>query len=54
MLRWSLAFFIFALIAGVVGFGGLASSAAGIAKILFIGFLILAALGFVANLLKKG
>ena len=29
MLRWSIAFLLFALIAGVLGFGGLAGTAAG-------------------------
>jgi uncharacterized membrane protein YtjA (UPF0391 family) len=47
MLRWALAFFILALIAAVLGFGGIAVSAAGIAKVLFFLFLIL----FVVSLL---
>ncbi|MGB1220175.1 MAG: DUF1328 family protein [Alcanivoracaceae bacterium] len=38
MLRWSIAFFIMALIAGVPGFGGIAGAAAGIAKRLFLSF----------------
>lgn len=42
MLRWALGFFIVALIAAVFGFGGIAAGAAGIGKILFIGFLVLA------------
>ena len=41
MLNWSLTFFIFALIAAVLGFSGLAIQAAGVAKILFIVFLAL-------------
>lgn len=49
MLSWALAFFIFAVIAGVLGFGGIASASAGIAKILFFVFLIL----FVASLLFR-
>jgi uncharacterized membrane protein YtjA (UPF0391 family) len=40
MLRWALAFFVLALIAALFGFGGLASTAAGIAKTLFYVFLI--------------
>jgi uncharacterized membrane protein YtjA (UPF0391 family) len=39
MLRWAWGFLIVALIAAVFGFGGIASSAAGIAKILFYLFL---------------
>jgi uncharacterized membrane protein YtjA (UPF0391 family) len=42
MLSWALAFFILALVAAVFGFGGIAASAAGIAKILFVAFLVLA------------
>ena len=41
MLHYSIVFFIIAIIAAVLGFGGIAGSAAGIAKILFAGFLIL-------------
>ncbi|MGA9730648.1 MAG: DUF1328 family protein, partial [Candidatus Acidiferrales bacterium] len=41
MLQWALAFFIIALIAAVLGFGGIAVAAAGIAKILFFVFLVL-------------
>ena len=40
MLRWALAFFVLALIAALFGFGGLASTAAGIAKTLFYVFLV--------------
>jgi uncharacterized membrane protein YtjA (UPF0391 family) len=42
MLSWALAFFVLAIIAAVFGFGGIAASAVGIAKILFFGFLVLA------------
>ena len=47
MLYWALMFFIIALIAAVFGFGGIATTAAGIAKILFFLFLVL----FVVSLL---
>ena len=40
MLHWSLMFLIFALIAAVLGFGGLAGAGVGIAKVLFFVFLI--------------
>lgn len=40
MLRWSFAFLILAVVAALFGFGGISSSAAGIAKILFFVFLV--------------
>jgi uncharacterized membrane protein YtjA (UPF0391 family) len=49
MLRYSVIFFIVALIAGVLGFGGIAGTASGIAKILFYIFVI----GFVISLFTK-
>ena len=47
MLYYALMFFIVALVAGILGFGGVAIAAAGIAKILFFVFLIL----FLASLI---
>lgn len=41
MLRWAIIFLVVALIAAVLGFGGVAGAAAGAAKILFWLFLIL-------------
>jgi uncharacterized membrane protein YtjA (UPF0391 family) len=52
MLRWALIFFVLALVAALFGFGGVAAGAAGIAKLLFFGFLILAAVAIVANLAR--
>jgi uncharacterized membrane protein YtjA (UPF0391 family) len=53
MLKWALIFAVVALIAGGLGFGGVAGAAAGIAKILFflflLGFVIFLALGFMAG-----
>jgi uncharacterized membrane protein YtjA (UPF0391 family) len=46
MFSWAIAFFVIALIAAIFGFGGLAASAAGIAKIIFVVALILAAISF--------
>jgi hypothetical protein len=37
MLYWTAVFFIVALVAAVLGFGGIAGASAGIAKILFVG-----------------
>jgi uncharacterized membrane protein YtjA (UPF0391 family) len=47
MLRWSVTFLVIAIIAGVLGFGGIAAGSASIAKILFFIFVIL----FVVSLL---
>jgi uncharacterized membrane protein YtjA (UPF0391 family) len=41
MLRWSLAFFIVAIIAAVFGFGGIASGATEIARVLFYLFFVI-------------
>ena len=41
MLRWALIFFVFGLIAALLGFTGIAGAAIGIAKILFYIFLVL-------------
>lgn len=41
MLRWSLGFLVLALIAGALGFGGIAATSAGIARALFALFLVL-------------
>lgn len=53
MLRYAITFFVIALIAAVFGFTGIASSAAGIAQLLFYGFLILAVLGLIVSLIRK-
>ncbi|NJL94052.1 MAG: DUF1328 domain-containing protein [Anaerolineae bacterium] len=42
MLSWALFFFIIAIVAALLGFGGIAGAASGIAQLLFFGFLILA------------
>jgi uncharacterized membrane protein YtjA (UPF0391 family) len=47
MLRWSLAFFIIAIIAAVFGFGGIAAGATDIARLLFFFFVVV----FVVSLL---
>lgn len=49
MFSWAIAFFVIALIAAVFGFFGLAASAAGIAKGIFIVALILALVSFLAG-----
>lgn len=50
MLHYTLVFFIIAIIAAALGFGGIAAGAAGIAKILFFVFLIMALVSFVMSL----
>jgi uncharacterized membrane protein YtjA (UPF0391 family) len=49
MLRWALIFLVVALVAAVLGFGGIASGAAEIAKILFFVFLALLVISLVAG-----
>jgi uncharacterized membrane protein YtjA (UPF0391 family) len=46
MLNWAVTFLVIALIAAVLGFGGIAGTAVGIAKILFFVFLILFVVSF--------
>jgi uncharacterized membrane protein YtjA (UPF0391 family) len=46
MLHYAIIFFVIALVAALFGFGGIAAGAAGIAKILFVVFLIGAVLVF--------
>ncbi len=53
MLHYAVVFLVIALIAAVLGFGGIAGSAIGIAKVLFIVFLIMAAVSFLFGLLKR-
>jgi len=49
MLNWALTFFVVAIIAAALGFGGIAGEMAGIAKILFVVFLVLFAISFIAG-----
>jgi uncharacterized membrane protein YtjA (UPF0391 family) len=52
MLSWAVIFFVIALVAAFFGFGGIAASAAGIAKILFGVFLAMAVVAFIVNLTR--
>lgn len=52
MLSWALIFFVVALIAAVLGFGGLAATSAGIAKILFFIFLVLFVISLVMGMAR--
>ena len=53
MLYWSLLFLIVALVAAVFGFGGIASTAAGIAQILFVVAMVLFVVSLFANLTRR-
>lgn len=50
MLKWALIFFVVALVAAALGFGGLASAASGIAVILFWVFLAVTVILFLVGL----
>jgi uncharacterized membrane protein YtjA (UPF0391 family) len=52
MLRWALIFLVVALIAGALGFGGLAGASMGIAQILFFVFLVLFVVSLIAHLVR--
>ena len=54
LLHYALVFLVIALIAAGLGFGGLAASAAGIAKLLFVVFMVLAVVSFAWGLLRRG
>jgi len=41
MLRWIIVFLVLAMVAALFGFGGIASEAVGIAKVLFLIFIVL-------------
>lgn len=54
MLHYAVVFLVIALIAAVFGFGGIAASAVGIAKVLFVVFLVMAVVTFLFGLTRKG
>jgi uncharacterized membrane protein YtjA (UPF0391 family) len=53
MLRYAIIFFVVALVAALFGFGGIAASAAGIAQLLFYGFIILAIISLIVGLMRR-
>lgn len=53
MLYWALVFFVVAIIAGVLGFGGVAIVAAGMAKLLFYIFLVVFLITLVMGLSRR-
>jgi uncharacterized membrane protein YtjA (UPF0391 family) len=52
MLYWTLIFLVVALVAGLFGFGGIASASAGIAKVLFAIFLVLFLVSLVFGVIR--
>ena len=54
MLYWALVFLAVALIAGLLGFGGVSTAAAGFAQILFVLFLVLFLASVIAGLMRRG
>ena len=52
MLRWALIFLVVALIAGALGFGGIAGTSMGIAQILFFVFVVRFVVSLIAHLVR--
>ena len=53
MLYWALVFFIVALVAGVLGFGGIAAVATDMARVLFFIFLVMFLATLVLGLVRR-
>ena len=49
MLAWTIIFLVVALISGVLAFGGIASTASGVARVLFFVFLVLFAVSLMSG-----
>ncbi len=49
MLNWAFSFLVLAIVAAVLGFGGVAADSAYIAKILFVVFLVLGLISFASG-----
>ena len=54
LLGWALIFLVVALIAAAFGFGGIANTSAGIAKALFLIFVVIFIVLLVMNFLRAG
>lgn len=52
MLQWAVTFLVIALIAAVLGFGGIASASVGIAKIIFLVFIVLFVIAAAMHVLR--
>jgi len=53
MLRWAVIFFVIALVAAVLGFGGIAAGASEIARILFYIFLVVFLVTLIMGALRR-
>jgi uncharacterized membrane protein YtjA (UPF0391 family) len=53
MLKWALIFLVVALLAALFGFGGIATTAAGIAKLVFVLFLVVFVVSLVLGLVRR-
>ncbi|WP_428663450.1 DUF1328 domain-containing protein [Reyranella sp.] len=53
MLYWALMFLVVALVAAVFGFGGIASTATGIAQVLFVIAIIMFAVSLFAGFMRR-
>ena len=53
MLYWALVFLVVAIVAGALGFGGIAGASAGLAKILFFILLSFLVISLLAGILKR-
>lgn len=53
MLYWAAVFFVVAVIAAALGFGGIASAATGVAQVLFFVFLVLFLVSLIAGSLPR-
>lgn len=53
LITWALGFFVVALIAAVLGVGGIARASAGIAKILLTGFVVIAVVSLGVGVLRR-
>lgn len=53
ILKWALIFFVVAIIAAVLGFGGIAGAMAGVAELLFYVFLAVAVVAFLLGMSRS-
>ena len=53
MLNWAILFLIVALVAAVLGFGGIAGTAIGIAKLIFVVAIVLFLISAVMHLFRR-
>jgi uncharacterized membrane protein YtjA (UPF0391 family) len=53
LLHWAVVFLVVALVAALLGFGGLAGTAVGAAQLLFWIAIVLAVIAFVANMARR-